>query len=61
MESFWIGNKINYRKFRPFLAQLNIECPKLGFPQKMQERGIIESNDKIAKCAEEFFPIFFRE
>ena len=58
MESFSIGNKINYRKLRPFLAQLIIESPNLGFPQKMQERGIIESNDKIAKCAEEFFPIF---
>ena len=27
----------------------------------MQERGIIESNYKIAKCPEELFPIFFRE
>ena len=45
MESFLIGNKINYRKLRPFLAQLIIESPNLGFPQKMQERGIIESND----------------
>ena len=61
MESFWIGNKINYRKFRPFLAQLIIESPNLGFPQKMQERGIIESNDKIAKFAEVVFSIFFRE
>ena len=61
MESFLIGDKIHYRTLRPFLAQLIIESPNLGFPQKMQERGIIESNDKIAKCAEEFFPIFFRE
>ena len=61
MESFWIRNKINYRRLRPFLAQLIIESPNLGFPQKMQERGIIEINDKNAKCAEEFFPIFFRE
>ena len=58
MESFRIRNKINYRKLRPFLAQLIIESPNLGFPQKMQERGIIEINDKNAKCAEEFFPIF---
>ena len=60
LESFLIGNKIDYRKLRQFLAQLIMESPNLSFPQKMQERGIIESNDKIAKCAEEFFPIFFQ-
>ena len=39
MESFLIGNKINYRKLRPFLAQLIIESPNLGFPQKNAAKG----------------------
>ena len=51
MEFFWIDNKINYRKFRPFFTQLIIESPNHGFSQKKagkgnyrKEKGIIESS-----------------
>ena len=39
MESFWIHNKIDYRKFRQCFSQLMIESPNHGFSPENERKG----------------------